>query len=380
MKTFNQFFSVVAILFFTGHTGFSQKSIKQSKQETDFFYTQLNLNGGMLFNENSGWMFSEVSPYSNINFTYRSKNQRLLQKGYTEFLQLSGYKANFALVYKNLTDDNGVSRPQIGLQMRDLWLKLNTKWDRTSFKIGHFSLPYGHAPKMDLDNSFIPALAGQDLGFNRDFGILFKTPVNNNLDVEMALTLGGSVPATWLTYDIADDSENPVQNLNRATFNYRGNWLSTVRLGNPTFNKNEFGFFVALGKVNGTVATDEQSYVYRVGGDWTYKHKEKFRVTNQVVTGYTVTEEGAHGFNIQQKTEFDYFWMRSVMLSFSNSLQSQKYMPTDQLTGTAVASISYALNPHTRLKLNAYTKYNLTENTQQPGVFLQLVTGFGKRD
>lgn len=380
MKTTKQFFSICIIALLFVQTSFAQKSIKQSKQSTDFFYTQLNLNGGWLLADTPEWMFSEVSPYSNINFTLRSKNQGLLQKGYVRTIAVSDYKANFAVVYKNIANENGTTNPQLSLQMRDLWLKIKTKWDRTSLKVGHFKLPYGHAPKMDLDNSFIAALGGQDLGFNRDMGILFKTPVNPNFDAEIALTMGGSVPTTMMTYDFVSDGENGVDNFTKATFDYQNNWLATARIGNPTFYKSEIGFFAAIGKVNGTAFTDEQSNIYRFGADWTYKHKEQFRITNQAVTGYTVTESGNHGFNVNQKTEFDYFLKSRVVLSVSNSLQFQEYTPTETFQGTAVASISYALNPHTRLKVNAYSKYNMKEKSQEPGVFLQFVTGFGRRN
>jgi len=362
------------------HSGFSQKSIKQTKQETKFFYTQINLNGGMLFSDSPKWKFSEVSPYSNLNFTYRAKSQRLLQRGYVQFAQLSDYKANFAIVYKNLSTENGNSAPRLSLQMRDLWLKIKTKWDRTSLKVGHFALPYGHAPKMDLDNSFIPALAGMDFGFNRDLGLLFKTPLSQNLDLESSLTIGGSLPATLFTYDFIEqsNSESPSQKLNYANFNYEGTWLASFRIGNPTYYKNEFGLFAAVGKVHKTAAAAEQSSIYRIGGDWTFKHKEQFRMTHQLVMGYTQAESG-RGFNFDQKSALDYFLLSKWVLSFSNSLQYQRYSSADCFKGTSVASISYAMNPHTRLKLNAYSRYSLTSGQQQTGVFLQLVAGFGKR-
>ncbi len=381
MNTINKFILLAFIVLFTTQSSFAQKSIKRTKQQTGFLYTQLNLNGGKLFDGNPNWRFSEMSPYSNVNFTYRHKNQRLLQRGYTPFMQMSGYKASVAFVYKNPIDANGHHRPTLNLQIRDLWLKIKTKWDRTALKVGHFSLPYGHAPKMDLDNSFIPALAGQDLGFNRDFGLLFKTPASKNLDLEVALTLGGSVPSTLLSYDFSDanTSETPIQRLNKPTFDYQGNWLTTVRIGNPTYNKNEIGVFATIGKVNRTAAAKAQSYVYRIGGDWTYKHKEQFRLTNQFVLGYTSIEGSTAGWNIVQKTELDYFWMRKLMLSFSNSFNYQEYTATETFKGTAVISLSYAVNPHTRLKLNAYSKYNLKDNGQQPGLFIQLVAGLGTR-
>ncbi len=379
MKTIQQLFIVLCFAFFVLPYSSAQKSIKQGQQVTDFFYTQINLNGGLLFDQGPHLLFSKRSPYSNINFTYRSKNQRLLQQGYTKFLHLNAYKANFALVFKNATDEEGHNSPQLSLQMRDFWLKLNTKWDRTSLKIGHFSLPYGHAPKMDLDNSFVPALASQDLGFNRDFGILFKTPTCQTYDLEVAFTLGGAVPTTLLNYTLPMNEESQENNFQQAQFNYQGTWLATARLGTPTFRKQEWGLLVAIGNVRQTTAIAEQSKVFRLGADWTYKHKERFRMTNQILTGYTITEAGTSGWNFHQKTELDYFWKRQWILSFSNSVQFQSYAPQDRFQGISVGKLAYALNPHTRLKVNAYTSYHRAEGNQAAGVFLQLVAGFGKR-
>ena len=264
--------------------------------------------------------------------------------------------------------------------MRDLWLKVNTKWDRTGFKIGHFALPYGHAPKVDLDNSFIPALAGIDLGFNRDMGILFKTPVAPQLDLEVALTMGGSIPSTLISYQFPTSiTDEPQQEWALASLNYQGTWLATARLGNPTYNKNEFGVFAALGKTAGAGVSDQLSQIYRIGGDWTCKHKEHFRMTNQLVAGYSQTETGKQGFSFSQKTEGDYFWHRQWILSFSNNLQYQNYLEANSFAGTAVIGLSYALNPHTRIKLNIYDQYQINSNGHQPGAFLQLVAGLGKR-
>lgn len=381
MRITYQISAYIILALFFANAASAQNAMKSEKQSTKFFYTQFNLNGGfMLDEENSKFQFSESSPYSNINFTFKSKSQRLLQKGYTKFLDVSDFKASFAFVYKDLTDDTGLSTPQVGIQVRDLWVKVNTKWDRTSLKIGNFTLPYGHTPRIDLDNSFVPTLAGQDLGFSRDFGVLFKTPLTSNLDLEASLTMGGSLPSTLMTYDFETNSENPSDNFTYASFDYNNNWLATVRVGNPVFNKNEFGYFVSLGKVNGTSETDEQSYIYRLGGDWTYKHREQFKITNQLVTGYTKTESGSAGINVLQKSEVEYFLMRKFVLSLSNTLQYDDYTGTSSFKGTAVAGIGYAINPHTRLKINAYSKYNMTENSNQPGVFLQFVTGLGRRD
>lgn len=382
MKIINQFLILICFTIATTSASFAQKSIKQTQQKTDFFYTQLNLNSKISLDDDPSWTFSETSPYSNLNFTYRSKNQTLLQKGYTRFLHIGGSKANLALVYKNLKDDNGASKGALSLQMRDVWLQVNTKWDRTSVRLGYFQLPYGHAPKIDLDNSFIAGLAGQDLGFNRDLGVLFRTPINRNFDIEASFTSGGAMSSTLHSFTMNNESEYPVQNQERDFFDYQNNWLATARLGNATFNKNEIGLFASVGKIRGTSVTDEQSHVYRLGGDWTYKYKERLRITNQILAGYTVGEFNQRGFNINQKIEADLFLKRTFILSFSNVLQYQDYMITHSSKGIVVASLSYAFNPHTRLKLNIFSKYNLkdkTQNPQNPSVFLQVITGFGQR-
>ena len=379
MKTTNQIFIILFFAFLATQTGFAQKSIKQTKQQTQFFYAQVNLNGGMLLSEKSDFRFSEINPFSNINLRYRAKSQRMLQQGFTKFMRPNGFKAHVAFNYINPLNDDETQIHQIKMQMRDVFVSVKTKWDRTSLKVGHFSLPYGHAPKLDFDNSFISVIASQDLGFNRDVGILFKTPVNDKMDMELGVTTGGGIPSTWFAYSAAVKDGETDETFEWSDIDYNGTWLTTLRFGSPTFKKNEFGLFAAVGEVSRTSAVQQESTIYRIGADWTYKYKEKMRMTHQLVFGHTNVEEGDSGLSIVQKSEVDFFWKRKLMVSFSNNLRSQEYSSADKFTGVVVLSFSYALSPHTRLKLNTYNRYSLVDVGNQTGVFLQFVYGIGKR-
>lgn len=367
--------TLIAFLFYNPLL-WGQKSIKQEQQSTLFLYTQLNLNGGFSEANDYQWMFSQTNPYSNLNFTLRSKNQRLLQKGYVRFLHLSGFKASWALVYKNL-NPNEKSR-QLDLHIRDIWLKFGTKWDRTSVTIGHFALPYGHAPKMDLDNSFVRTLAAQDFGFNRDLGILFKTPLSSKLDLEAAFTMGGCMPTTGLSWQNLPKDTIYGSGLQVASWDDFGTWLGTFRVGNTTFNQHEFGVFGSIGRLENRTIEGTRKQVFRLGGDWTAKHKEQFRMTNQLIAGWDVWSTG-NTMLLFQKTELDYFFLRKFIVSLAHNFQMEWKENTQHFNGTVVISSGYALNPHTRLKMNVYSQYSTLSEGLNPGVFFQLVTGFGRR-
>ena len=264
--------------------------------------------------------------------------------------------------------------------MRDLWVKFNTKWDRTSITIGHFAVPYGHTPRIDPDNAFVSSLASKDLGFSRDLGIMVKTPLSEKWDLEASLTTGGLLAQPLVSIHLATpDNELTQTTFTTPTYTYNNNWLASVRVGTPTYKKNEFGVFVLAGNVLDDATTGASNRIVRVGGDWTYKFKEKLKVMNQLVTGYTVTDENTRGYTAIQQTEVEYFVAKQLILSAANNFQYNTYTGQREFKGQTSVGVSYAINPHTRLKLNAYLDHDYTNNARQPGVYLQFTTGLGTR-
>ncbi len=279
-----------------------QKSIKVNKQTTHFFYANANLQAGWFGEkEDMNWMPTDRNPLNQLALSYKSKRRSLLQKGYTPFIYVSDVKAKFAFTYNNHMSHEGEYSAEASLAVKDIWIKLATKWDRTSLKIGNFSLPFGHNPKVDPDYSFIPNIGGTDLGLSRDFGILFKTPVSTNLDLELSLTSGGLLGQPFIRRQLTSIKESE----DRTTYtppDYNGEWLFTARLGNPAFNKTELGVFGIIGRLKDDSDPQGHQQVYRIGFDWIYKNKEDFKLTNQLLLGPTITSDISYFKMIQQSS------------------------------------------------------------------------------
>ncbi|MCP3929594.1 MAG: hypothetical protein GY705_10880 [Bacteroidetes bacterium] len=355
-----------------------QKSIKAFKQRTHFLYTSLNLQAGCFGDKSElHWLPIDRNPLNQLSLTYKSKSQRLLQKGYTPFLHLSAVKAKMSLAYDNDISSEGEYSSELKLSVQDIWIKLATKWDRTSLKFGNFSLPFGHNPKVDPDYSFIPNIGGTDLGLSRDFGFLFKTPVSRQLDLELALTSGGLLGSPLVTGQIVVPDGYDDERLKTHRIEYHGDWLFTGRLGNSVFKKNEFGGFVIMGKRTDAFSPNNTHRVYRVGFDWILKRKEKLRITNQLLLGPTVASTGSSIFKVIQQSNVEFFLHQQWIFYFTNNVQYISYSDNSIFKGSFAGGVAFALNPHTRVKLNLFSNHNLTDEQYEFGAFLQLVTGFG---
>ncbi len=369
--------TIAVLLFIVQPLNAQQKSIKVDKQRTHFFYTSLNLQAGYFGEkEDMHWMPINRSPLNQLSFAYKSKRKRLLQKGYTRFIHLSDIKAKVALCYDNDMSVEGKYSSEGRLGIKDLWIKLATKWDRTSLKIGNFSLPFGHNPKVDPDYSFIPNIGGTDLGLSRDFGFLFKTPVSNMLDLELSLTSGGLLGSPILRKKIITP-ENEDKPLEVTKIKYDGDWLLTGRLGNPVFKKNELGLFAIVGKLSNASSSAISTRVYRVGFDWINKHKEDFRMTHQLLLGPSVPSIGDSYLKIVQQSNAEFFFRQQWIAYMTNNIQYISYPEDSIIKGTVSSGIAYAFNPHVRLKLNAFSSYNLHLKTNEFGFFFQVIAGFG---
>ncbi len=361
-----------------------QKAIKAYKQRTHFLYSSLNLQTGFFGKKDDlHWMPIDFNPcvLNQLSITYRSKSQRLLQRGYVPIVHLSDVKVNFALAYNNHISEDRKYTSKLNLFAWDVWIKLTTKWDRTFLKIGNLSLPFVRNPKVDPKYSFIPNIGAMDLGLLKDFGLLFKTPVSKSLDLEMALTSGGLLKAPIITGQVITPDVYDGNRVNMNKIDYEGDWLLTFRLGNPDFKKNEFGAFAIMGKMPDPAFPDNSTRVYRAGFDWIHKHKEKFRVTNQLLFGPSVPSSGSTFFKTIHQTNAEFFLHRKWIIYVTNNIQYIFYTDTDDsfFKGIMAGGIAFAINPHSRFRLNAFSNYNITDRDNEFGAFLQLITGFGLR-
>ena len=183
---------------------FGQNALKHQKQQTKFFYLQLNLHGGYMSDINGGrWDVANRSPNNQLAFQYFAKNKRNLQKGYVKYISLASSKLRFSIPFSKTVNSLGVRESNFKIKMLDTWLKFNTKYDRTSIWIGNKSIPYGHNPKLDPVSSFMTNLIQMDIGFGQDVGIFFKTPIAKQIDLELSITSGGLLNEPLMVCDLS---------------------------------------------------------------------------------------------------------------------------------------------------------------------------------
>lgn len=304
-----------------------------------------------------------------------------MQKGYTPFIHLSGVKMQIVLAYHNDISGENEYSSALKLSLNDAWIKLATKWDRTSLKIGNFSLPFGHNPKVDPDYSIIPNIGGTDLGLSRDFGLLFKTPITEVLDLELALTSGGLLKKPIMTGQLIDEKNGVGDDwLDFPGIKYQGDWLFTFRLGSPVFKRNEYGLVAFTGRMTDASTPGNTTWVYRLGFDWIHKNKEHFRLTNQLLMGPSVSDVDGLFYKIIQQSNAEFFLLKQWIFSVTNNFQFISYENDSLLKGAFASGAAFAVNPHTRIKLNVFSEYNITDRHNEFGLFLQFVTGFGLRE
>ena len=365
------------------YNGFGQSALKHNKQQTHFFYTQLNLHAGHLNdNKNSRFDLTNQSPDNQVVFQLFCKNQNVLQKGYIKTFNMVSYNIRLSVPFHKNIDNLGYKQANVQLKLLDTWIKFNTKWDRTHFWIGHRSIPYGHNPKLDPASSFMTNITKMDIGFVQDLGLFIKTPLAKNLDLELSLTSGGFLNKPIAIYDHLIN-ENPLLDtaptFSFSDYKYEDTWLVTSRIGTPTFKRHEFGLILSTGNVKNIENPSEMARINRIGGDWIYKHYEKLKWSNQVVVGDNSIDNTAYTKSIHMQTALDYFLLDNFILSTSFAYTRFTNKDMNHNNKVRTSSLTYVFSPHTRLRLNQYNSEKAVDGSKKWGVMLQFITGFGKR-
>lgn len=381
----NKFFTLtICILFFLQYS-FSQNAIKQKKQQTNFFYTQLNLHGGYVNDINgSRWDITNQSPKNQFAFQFFSRNKKFLQKGYVKRIQLSESKFRFSVPFDKTVNEVGYKEADVRLQLLDTWLKFNTKWDRTNLWIGNKSIPYGHNPSIDPVSSFMTNIIKRDIGFVQDVGFFIKTPISNKLDVELSITSGGMLNKPVIVCDnlINNEIQNAKPRLTFSNYSYDNTWLVTSHVGSPTFQKNEFGLNLISGRINNTFLANDFVQINRIGFDYIYKYRELFKWTNQIIVGYANSDtEGEFG-SVRFLTNLEVFLAKRFFISSSFAYNYDKSIELSSLYHSNLMntqSLTYSFSPHTRIRLNYYFSNIIEVYEKRSGILLQFVTGIGKR-
>ncbi len=351
-----------------------QQSIKRNKQTTKFHYVQANTHFGYIDENDEGYFdVANSGPSNNVTYRFLSKNQRLLQKGYTKFMAVNSFSSRVSLQFNGGLADENSRNDVFSVRLQNLGLSFQTKWDRTSFFIGYNTVKFGHNPKIDPVSDFTANTTRKDIGFNQDAGLFFRTPIAENIDGELGVSIGGTISKPLAVYDMTNGDWNWMDT------KYQGTWLVTGRIGTPVFNALEYGVMAMSGRLTATPTTTRQ--IHRLGVDFLKKIGETWKFGGQAVAGITAVDNGPNETNYNIQGNIEYYCKGQWIFNISNGILFTDFKDSglaSQTEGQWINSVSYVFSPHTRFRLNNYTNYT---NTGSPdwGVTFQVITGFGKR-
>jgi hypothetical protein len=117
----------------------------------------------------------------------------------------------------------------------DCWIRFKPpELNRTTFRVGHFDIPYGTNPVMTgTRGDFIMPPEMMDVGLKKDWGVSWKGPMGD-FDYEISATTGmglGIHNPRWLDRD------------------YPPSYLFSARIGAPTYWKFQYGISGLYGRV-----------------------------------------------------------------------------------------------------------------------------------
>jgi hypothetical protein len=345
-----------------------------TKPKNQFFFYQVNLAGGYDSREpGSSWGPADRGPVNQLTLEWLGKSERAIQRGYIESVAATTWNTKIALEYNPAETAGG--DPTLDIRLLDNWVRFDTKWDRTSFFLGHRSIPFGQNPRLDPELTFTPAQAPADLGLSRDTGVFFQTPVSAGLDLAVSATAGGflSGPIATLRNDEGGSLE-----LDDA-IDYRDSWLVTGRLGQPSFAASEAGLFASFGELHR--ATGSLLEISRIGGYWAWKQREDWTLVNQLSLGENQSGSAPEVRVANLLTNAEWFlspaWRLGVTHTFRFEDPQASGRPEREI-GTFFASLSWAISRDARLRLNPFVEWRDTgAPSRESGVLVQMCVGCG---
>jgi len=377
----------------------TQTSIKFTKPENIYFYSQLSARGGLQYdlnNPDEPLLFSSSSKGQRTRLAnqlfFRSKKR--LQKGYVRKASISSGCFAFSLDYDPFySGTNGAGSLQ--LRLMDNWLQFGTKKSRRNFWVGNRRVEYGRSHRIEAETSFMNrnSLRVRDLGFWWDLGVVYRSPFikdeSNRWDVTLQLSSGGWLfsgngqqGTLWFTgTDRVKDSAHYL-NIFNPDLTYKNTVLAIANIGRPTYMMKEWNFFGVIGNIRDQYNLDSTVIVSRLGAEYIVKRKESFKLGNQISVGNSFYQNGDSFFVVNLNNTLDINFSTNYVLSFCQYVGLNKGMnnASQIIDYSIVSSIAYVFNPNLKLRLNLfYDNEDHWNNRQHLGAYVQLVAGLGKR-
>ncbi len=365
-----------------------QSNLTREKQTAHYPY--LELHGAFEF-EDGEFGLVDQNPATQLNFSYRYQHLATSQRKVVKTVALQDFNFGMAVVYlpalqmditNPFTDEQfTISQSKMNVAIKNAYVKLKTKYDRTSLQIGYFSLPYGRSPKISSENSLIPGLAGTDIKFSKDLGIRVNLPVSRDLDLSVALTTGGLLSGPLMNFSFVDDGLVTYGLYAPGNFSYNGNWLLSANLRTPSHRWMEYGVSTAVGNIissHNNIKSDAN--LFRIAPHLVLKNKEKGILVNQLSLGFT-HYSFARTYNVALLNQYEHAFGGYASVYVANRLRFQHDRGTNSLKNGITAGISVFPTPLMTVRLNI--RYNMdllnSENNGQVGAFMQFIYGFGRR-
>jgi len=363
----------------------AQKSIHLKKQQSNFLFACLNtqVRGEYLFQDEQNFYLDNTNVRNLFMLRYEHKNRKILQLGYVKKFALKGW----SLLLNTESDANIRLAKATSMEVMPLNLRVNllfnftTKWDRTSIAIGSKNLAYGHHPKIDAFFNFTPTLAKLDLGFNRDIGIFTRFPLNEKLDFDGSLTLGGFLGKPFVR--AANDDTNKGVNVKFNPTSYKNTFLITTRVGSPSHNRQELGVFSAIGNIVDQQNQNETAITAKFGGEYIYKFSDHLLFLQKLSIGmyHPNSQPNAAQFRTQFMTSIDYTFRGWMVVALNNALlhKKGKIDGTSTTYGLLTTTAGLILNPNLQARINLRRNYLDGYANDKFEFFFQVILGLGQR-
>jgi len=390
---------ILSAFILTGCSLPAQTSIKFEKQRTSFFYTQLNLHGG-LFNDGvmdngDGYQWSLASKGIRNRATFQGffRSGKTLQKGYIRKVGIRNACIALSVDYEPtyfLNNRSGAFQ----LRLMDNWIGFGTKKRRVNFWLGNKRVEYGHNPRIDAESNFMNrnSLQVRDLGFWWDLGWVFKAPLRKDperrLDITLQLSSGGWLfngnpsQGTIMFLGTDENIENTYMNPTFGNMKYNNTFLSIAHIGTPTYSRSELSGFTIVGNIRDQYNLDSTVFINRIGGEHILKLGERIKLGNQLSVGTNHYQDGRNMLTAHLNNSLDLRLAKHFVLSVCQYTGVfNNYETGDNIIDySIVGGLGYIINQDLKIRINTfYDREEHWNNRTHKGIYLQLVAGFGKR-
>lgn len=378
-------------------SSFSQTSIKFTKPQKAFLYTQVNLHGGGLFDRDD-FSFNAASKGIRNRVVSQAffRSGKTLQKGYIRKFGIRNACFAMSLDYDPFyysTNNTGA----VQLRLMDNWIGFGTKKSRRNFWLGNRRLEYGRNHRMDGEANFMNrnSLQVRDFGFWWDLGTVYRSPIiknpENRWDITLQLSSGGWLfngsgsQGTLMFMGTSKEDTVNYLSLTGGDVNYQNTFLAIANIGRPTYSQKEINFFGIVGNIRDQYNLDSTVMVGRIGAGHTIKMKESFKLGNQLSIGQNSYEDGRRSFAVLMNNSLDFSISPKLAVSISQYIGYYKDANHDQddpdyLDYSIVSSLAYIASPDVKFRFNIfYDKEEHWSDREHIGAYLQVVIGFGKR-